>query len=154
MLLLLYNVFMISYSEEETILLGEKLGKLLEKGMCLTLVGDLAGGKTTFTKGIGKALNIRRVINSPTFTILKIYHGDLDLYHIDAYRLDGADYDLGFDELSDDGVMVVEWPQYYKEYLPENYLEISFEYVDDNTRNINFNPVGDKYKKIVEEVLC
>ena len=116
--------------------------------MCLTLVGDLAGGKTTFTKGIGKALNIKEVINSPTFTILKIYNGDLKLFHIDAYRLEGCEYDLGLDEYLDDGVMIVEWPIYYKDYLPDEYLEISFKYIDDFSREITFKAVGEKYKEL------
>ena len=144
---------MISKSQEETINLGEKLGKLLSKGDTICLKGDLAGGKTTFTKGIGKALNIKQVINSPTFTILKIYNGDLPLYHIDAYRLENSHYDLGMDEL-DDGVMVVEWPEYYKDYLPQEYLEINFTYIDDNTREIVFNGCGDRYESIVKEIEC
>lgn len=144
---------MISKSQEETINLGEKLGKLLSKGDTICLKGDLAGGKTTFTKGIGKALNIKQVINSPTFTILKIYNGDLPLYHIDAYRLENSHYDLGMDEL-DDGVMVVEWPEYYKDYLPQEYLEINFTYIDDNTREIVFNAYGDRYESIVKEIEC
>ena len=139
---------MLSKSEEETIELGYKIGKKLEKGMCLTLVGDLAGGKTTFTKGIGKALNIKEEINSPTFTILKIYNGDLKLFHIDAYRLEGCEYDLGLDEYLDDGVMIVEWPIYYKDYLPDEYLEISFKYIDDFSREITFKAVGEKYKEL------
>ncbi len=142
---------MLSKSEKETIDLGYKIGKKLQKGMCITLVGDLAGGKTTFTKGIGKALNIKEVINSPTFTILKIYNGDLKLFHIDAYRLEGSGYDLGLDEYLEEGVMIVEWPVYYKDYLPDEYLEISFKYIDDNTREINFNPIGDRYKELIEE---
>ena len=139
---------MLSKSEKETIELGEKIGKKLEKGMCLVLKGDLACGKTTFTKGIGKALNIKEVINSPTFTILKIYEGNLKLFHIDAYRLEGSDYDLGLDEYLDEGVMVVEWPEYYIEYLPSEYLEITFNYIDDDTREINFIAHGDKYKEL------
>ena len=142
---------MLSKSEKETIDLGYKIGKKLEKGMCITLVGDLAGGKTTFTKGIGKALNIKEVINSPTFTILKIYDGDLKLYHIDAYRLEGCEYYLGLDEYLDEGVMIVEWPVYYQDYLPNEYLEISFKYIDDNTREITLNPIGEKYKELVKE---
>lgn len=141
---------MLSKSEKETIDLGYKIGKKLQKGMCITLVGDLAGGKTTFTKGIGKALNIKEIINSPTFTILKIYNGDLKLFHIDAYRLEGCEYDLGLDEYLEEGVMIVEWPIYYKDYLPDEYLEISFKYIDDNTREINFNPIGDRYKELIE----
>lgn len=140
-------------SYEETIELGEKLGRLLERGMVLTLEGDLAGGKTTFTKGIGKALGIKAVINSPTFTILKIYEGDMKLFHIDAYRLDGCDYDLGLDEDLDEGVMVVEWPVFYRDYLPSEYLEITFTYIDDNSREITIIPHGSRYEKVVEE-LC
>ncbi|MBR0461688.1 MAG: tRNA (adenosine(37)-N6)-threonylcarbamoyltransferase complex ATPase subunit type 1 TsaE [Erysipelotrichaceae bacterium] len=139
---------MLSRSEEETIELGYELGRKLEKGMCLALKGDLAGGKTTFTKGIGKALNVKGIINSPTFTILKIYEGDLKLFHIDAYRLEGNEYDLGLDEYLDEGVMVVEWPEYYEDYLPKEYLEITFKYVDDNTREIEYRAVGDKYRDL------
>ncbi|MDO5440068.1 MAG: tRNA (adenosine(37)-N6)-threonylcarbamoyltransferase complex ATPase subunit type 1 TsaE [Erysipelotrichaceae bacterium] len=143
---------MISKSEKETIQLGEKLGNKLQVGMVLTLKGDLAGGKTTFTKGIGKALNIKQVINSPTFTILKIYEGDKKLFHIDAYRLENNSYDLGLEEYEDEGIMVIEWPEYYKDFLPNEYLEINFKYIDDDTRSIEFNGKGDRYQKIVEEL--
>lgn len=141
---------MITRNAEETIKLGYKLANLLDEGSLITLKGDLAGGKTTFTKGIGQALNIKQVINSPTFTILKIYEGDKKLFHIDAYRLEGNSYDLGISEYEDEGIMVVEWPEFYEDYLPNEYLEISFKYIDDDTREITFNPKGEKYKKIVE----
>lgn len=145
---------MITKSQEETIELGYKLASLLDKGSFVALKGDLAGGKTTFTKGIGKALNVSQVINSPTFTILKIYQGDMPLYHIDAYRLENNEYDLGLNEYLDEGIMVVEWPEYYKDYLPSEYLEITFKYIDDNSREINITSIGNKYKKIVEELEC
>ena len=73
---------------EETIALGNRLGLLLQPNMLLTLSGDLGAGKTTFTKGIGQGLGITKVINSPTFTILKQYQGRLNLSHFDAYRLE------------------------------------------------------------------
>ena len=77
----------ITNSNEETIILGEKLGNLLNKGDVVLLVGDLSGGKTTLTKGIGKALGVTRIINSPTFTIVKTYKGTkANLYHLDLYR--------------------------------------------------------------------
>lgn len=145
---------MVTHSQEETIALGERFGKLLSKGITIALKGDLAGGKTTFTKGIGKALNIKQVINSPTFTILKIYQGDLPLYHIDAYRLENSNYDLGMDEFEEEGIMVVEWPEYYQEYLPQDYIEIDFTYIDDNSREINFVCHGSKYENIVKEISC
>jgi len=144
---------MITNSQEETIKAGEKLGHLLKKGMTVLLEGELAAGKTTFTKGIGKALHIHSVINSPTFTILKIYEGDLTLYHIDAYRLENNDYDLGFEEYADEGITVIEWPQYYA-HLPEEYLSIHFRYIDENQREITFSGKGEQYEKIVKEMLC
>ena len=145
---------MITKKEEETIELGYRLGKLLKKGDFIALKGDLAGGKTTFTKGIGKALNVKSVVNSPTFTILKVHKGDITLYHIDAYRLENNEYDLGLDELKDEGIMVVEWPEYYETYLPKEYIEVSFKFINDDSREIIIKAIGDKYSKIVEEVLC
>ena len=145
---------MITSSETETIALGEKLGKLLERGMTVALKGDLAGGKTTFTKGIGKALEVKDVVNSPTFTILKIHQGTVPLYHIDAYRLENNEYDLGIGELSEEGVTVIEWPEYYRSYLPEEYLEVLFSYIDDNTREIDFIPHGERYESIAKEMTC
>lgn len=139
----------ISKSAESTINYGKKLGKLLKRGSLITLKGDLAGGKTTFTKGIGQALNIKQVINSPTFTILKIYNGDLPLYHIDAYRLAENPYDLGFDEYYDDGIIVVEWPEYYDN-LPKERIDIEFKYIDDSTREIIINTTKE-YEEILKE---
>ena len=141
-------------SEKETIALGEKLGRLLEPGMTVALKGDLAGGKTTFTKGIGKALEVKDVVNSPTFTILKIHQGNTTLFHIDAYRLENNEYDLGISELSEEGITVIEWPEYYRSYLPEEYLEVLFVYVDDNSREIEFIPHGEKYESIAKEMTC
>ena len=151
---MLYNsVDMIVDSREKTIALGEKLGRLLDIGSTVVLKGELASGKTTFAKGIGKALNIPQVINSPTFTILEIYHGDKTLYHIDAYRLENNSYDLGFDEY-DDGIKVIEWPEYYMSYLPKEYVEVIFEYIDEQRRDISFIAHGDRYNSIVEEMKC
>ena len=141
-------------SEKETIELGKKLGSLLKKGSFIALRGDLAGGKTTFTKGIGEALGVKEVINSPTFNILKIYNGDLPLYHIDAYRLENNDYDLGLHEFEDEGIMVIEWPEYYEKYLPDEYLEVVFTCLNENERQIDFIAHGNKYEKIAEEMTC
>ena len=79
-----------TYSEDETKEIAEKLASFLNRGDVLTLEGDLGAGKTTFTKGIAKGLNIRENISSPTFTIIKEYiDGKLPLYHMDVYRLEG-----------------------------------------------------------------
>ena len=146
----------ITKTREETISLGEKLGKLLPANSILAMNGDLAAGKTTFTKGIGIGLGIKQVINSPTFNILKIYEGSKTLYHIDAYRLEENPYDLGFEEyMDDDGIMVIEWFDYMKDMISNDYLELKFKYIDDETREIEFIPHGSKYDDVLKELeLC
>lgn len=142
----------ITQSAQETGELAEKLGKLLQANSILALNGDLASGKTTFTKGIGKALGIKEVINSPTFTILKIYHGEKTLYHIDAYRLAENPYDLGFEEyLTNGGVSVIEWFDYLRILDIPAYLEIKFTYLDDKRRKLNFIAHGEVYVTLLEE---
>lgn len=143
----------ITHSMNETIDFGYKIGMILPASSVLALRGDLAAGKTTFTKGIGKALNVKGVVNSPTFNILKIYEGDKTLYHIDAYRLMDNPYDLGFEEYIDDGgVMVVEWFDYIIEMIGNEYLEIVFTYIDENTREIELIAHGDKYEDVIKEL--
>ena len=103
-----------SCSEENTISLGIKIASLLFKESLILLTGDLGAGKTTFTKGIAKGLNIKDEVNSPTFNILKCYFNKpLNLYHIDAYRLEGVNKEnknIGLEEVIEgDGVCVIEW---------------------------------------------
>lgn len=136
---------------EATLSLGKKIGELLEPGMLITLDGDLGAGKTTFTKGIGQGLQIKRVINSPTFTILKQYQGKLHLSHFDAYRLEGQDNDLGFEEIFDsDDVCVVEWPEFISDILPEERLEIEINKIDENARKFVLKAIGNKYVQLLE----
>lgn len=138
---------------EETIALGKRLGNLLQPNMLLTLSGDLGAGKTTFTKGIGSALGVTKVINSPTFTILKQYSGRINLSHFDAYRLEGQDDDLGFEEIFEsDDVCVVEWANFIEDILPLERLEIVIKKVDDDIREFTFKPIGKRYQQLVEEL--
>ena len=124
---------------EETNALGNRLGLLLQPNMLLTLSGDLGAGKTTFTKGIGQGLGITKVINSPTFTILKQYQGRLNLSHFDAYRLEGQDDDLGFEEIFDsDDVCVVEWANFIEDILPVDRLTIEIKKIDVIIREFDF----------------
>lgn len=138
---------------EETIELGRKIGSLLKPGMMLTLNGDLGAGKTTFTKGIGQALGIKRVINSPTFTILKQYQGKYMLSHFDAYRLEGEDGNLGFEEIFDsDDICVVEWPEFIAGILPEERLEITILRTGDTSRQFQLAAIGKQYEDLVGEL--
>lgn len=136
---------------EETIALGNRLGLLLQPNMLLTLSGDLGAGKTTFTKGVGQGLGITKVINSPTFTILKQYQGRLNLSHFDAYRLEGQDDDLGFEEIFDsDDVCVVEWANFIEDILPVDRLTIEIKKIDENIREFVFKTNSEKYAQVVE----
>ena len=136
-----------------TIELGKQLGELLKPNMLITLSGDLGAGKTTFTKGIGLGLEIKKIINSPTFTILKQYQGRLNLSHFDAYRLEGENEELGFEEMfENDGVCVIEWPMYIQDILPQERLEIHMTKNSDQTRRMTFVPYGEKYQQLLEEM--
>lgn len=140
-------------SPEETINFAKQLGEKLQPGDVLTLEGDLGAGKTTFTKGIAKGLGIRRTVNSPTFTIVKEYIGRIPLYHMDVYRLENSDEDIGFDEyFNGDGVSVVEWAKFIEAYLPQHRLEIQLEYLNDNERNICLKPIGTHYETLCKEL--
>ena len=142
------------YSLEDTARLGLKIAEMIKPGMLLTLSGDLGAGKTTFTKYLGKGLGVKKTINSPTFTILKIYQGSkMPMYHMDAYRLEAISQDLGFEEyFEDDGLCVIEWPHFIENQLPNERLDIVItrEAGEEEERRFTFTPIGRKYEEIVE----
>lgn len=144
---------LIVHSLNETNELGKRLGKLLDNHTLITLEGDLGAGKTTFTKALAKALGITKTISSPTFTILKSYEGKYRLHHIDAYRLEGTNQDLGFEELFDDDICVIEWAKFIEDFLPEERLEITIKRLDEDSRLFIFEPKGKKYEQIVKELI-
>ena len=135
----------------ETVSLGEKIGNLLKASDTVLLVGDLSCGKTTITKGIGKALGVTKIINSPTFTIVKEYEGSrCDLHHLDLYRLDGINNDFDLEEhIESNNVCVIEWPYQVEELLPNEYLLIEMKRIDEFNRKINITGIG-RYKEIEE----
>lgn len=138
---------------EETHNLAVKLGQLLVANDLILLEGDLGAGKTTFSKGIGLGLGVKRTINSPTFTIIKEYKGRLPFYHMDVYRLEGQFEDLGFEEYFDgDGVTVVEWAQFIEEQLPQEYLTIHIHYEGEQQRKIELIPNGLRYEELCKEL--
>lgn len=140
-------------SKKESELFGEKLGRLCFEGMCITLNGDLGAGKTTLTKSIGKALGVKKTISSPTFTILKIYQGRIPLYHIDAYRLEGIDQDLGFEELLEgDGVAIVEWGEFIESILPKERLDITIHAGQGEERIFEISAIGKSYEEVMENL--
>jgi len=144
----------ISQSAKETQDLAYRLGQLLPSNSLLTLSGELGAGKTTFTQGLAKGLQIKEKVTSPTFTLMKMYQGRLPLYHIDAYRLENISQDLGFDEFIDgDGVCVIEWSNFIDYLLPNEKINIEITSDVDENRTLVFTANGTKYEEVLEK-LC
>ncbi len=117
-------------SAEETIALGKKIGSMLQAGDVIAMQGTLAAGKTTITKGIASALDIKDTVTSPTFCLVSEYEGKMPLYHIDAYRLNDAEdfINLGADEMIyGHGVTVIEWSEKVMSELPSSTIIIRIE---------------------------
>ncbi|MCM3225874.1 tRNA (adenosine(37)-N6)-threonylcarbamoyltransferase complex ATPase subunit type 1 TsaE [Terribacillus saccharophilus] len=137
---------------EDTNSFGRKLAELLQAGDIITMEGDLGAGKTTLTKAIGAGLGVKRTINSPTFTIIKEYEGRLPLYHMDVYRLENSDEDIGFEEyFSGEGVSIVEWAQFIEDFLPKERLELTLKH-NGEARTILLQPIGERYEKLCKEL--
>ncbi len=143
-----------AHDERETKDIAAKLAKWLEPGDLILLEGDLGAGKTTFTKGLATGLGIKRVIKSPTYTIIREYlDGRLPLYHMDVYRLEETGgMDLGLEEYFEgEGVSIVEWAKFIPEDLPTEYLQIKLQPAGEDLmeRTILFNPIGQRYTKLL-----
>ncbi|MCH4460804.1 tRNA (adenosine(37)-N6)-threonylcarbamoyltransferase complex ATPase subunit type 1 TsaE [Staphylococcus haemolyticus] len=133
---------------------ADVLVRHLEPSDLILLNGDLGAGKTTLTQFIGKQLGVKRNINSPTFNIIKSYKGsNLKLHHMDCYRLEDSDEDLGFDEyFQDEGITIIEWSQFIQDLLPKEHLIINIETLSETKRTIKLEAQGTHYLKVKEEV--
>lgn len=141
--------------ERETINLAQNLESEKFENMIICLEGDLGSGKTIFTKGFAQALSIDENITSPTFNIIKEYlSGEMPLYHMDVYRLDGKTDEIGLDDyFKKGGIVIIEWADLIKDYLPDERLEIKFKIVDEETRILTFIPHGQQYEEVCEAIL-
>ena len=143
----------ISRSEDDTIYLAQNIESEKFPNMVICLNGDLGAGKTLFTKAFADALDVKEMITSPTFNIVKEYEsGKLPLYHLDVYRLDGNVDGLGIEDYyNKGGVVIIEWADTIEDHLPEERLELNFKIVDENTRIIYIKAYGSIYESIAEE---
>jgi tRNA threonylcarbamoyladenosine biosynthesis protein TsaE len=138
-------------TENETVRAGTALGKILGPSDVICLTGDLGSGKTAFTRGIARALNIKDHITSPTFTIVNEYEGSMPLYHFDVYRTSGSDdmFEIGFEEyIYGDGITVIEWADMISDILPEEYIMVNIApTLIEQTygRTISFDFKGNRY---------
>ncbi|MEG0288580.1 MAG: tRNA (adenosine(37)-N6)-threonylcarbamoyltransferase complex ATPase subunit type 1 TsaE [Carnobacterium sp.] len=146
-----------AHNEDETKAIAAALAAFLVPGDIILLEGDLGAGKTTFTKGLATGLGIKRVIKSPTYTIIREYlDGRLPLYHMDVYRLEETGgTDLGLEEYFEgDGVSIVEWATFIPEDIPSEYLQIKLQPSGEDLteRTITFKAVGQHYEELLSRL--
>ena len=150
-----WSVF--SGSPRQTMSWGSKLGKLLEGGEIIALIGELGAGKTCFVRGVTRGLEVRKDawIRSPSFTLINEYHGRLPVYHIDLYRIETRAQVQGLnlrEYLYSDGVSLIEWFENLPADEVDEYLELRIAYANGNRRQLTFSPYGERYKEIVESL--
>ena len=146
---------LISRSPEQTQHLGMRLGELAQSGDVFLLTGNLGSGKTCLTQGVAWGLGVKEYAFSPSFVIIREYHGRLPLYHIDFYRLDRIEEiaDLGLNEyLYGKGICVVEWADKGIAVLPKEHLLINLSYISDTERSISLAPKGDRYTELMKSL--
>jgi tRNA threonylcarbamoyladenosine biosynthesis protein TsaE len=146
-----------SDSPEQTQLLGSYLGELARSADVFLLVGELGAGKTCLVQGIAQGLAAKEHAFSPSFVLLREYHGRLPLYHIDLYRLEHVSEvaDLGLEDyLYGDGVCVIEWADKGPGIVPDEGMRVSLQYVPDYQmkRTIVLSPRGERYLELTDDL--
>ncbi len=142
-----------SRSPRETIRLGRRIGRLLQPGDVVALQGELGAGKTTLTKGLALGCGFREPdrVASPTFVIEHVYPGRVTVYHIDAYRLRGAEDLLALSwEECEDGVRVVEWAEKVSALFPKDHLRIEMSMDGAEARRITLVALGPRSGDLVQ----
>ncbi len=140
--------------ETDTIELAQNFESEKFPNMIICLNGELGSGKTVFAKGFANALGVKDNVTSPTFSIIKEYDGELPLFHMDVYRLDGNTSGVNIEEyFSKGGIVLIEWADTIKDILPEERLDIKFKVLDENKRVLVITPYGKQYEDLCEAVL-
>ena len=118
-------------SAEETFAFGKKIGEMAKPGQIYTMIGDLGVGKTVFTQGLARGLDITEPISSPTFTIIQEYEeGRLPFYHFDVYRIGDIEEreEIGYDDyFFGNGVCMIEWANLIEELIPDSRIQVTIE---------------------------
>ena len=147
-----------SRSPAATYNLGKRLGRKMEAGSILALIGELGCGKTLLTRGICAGLDLPvKYVNSPTFVFVNEYRGKYPVYHMDLYRLGDIEEGFGIgilDYLSraEYGIIIVEWAEKILSLLPDDYLKVQFEVLSAKERRIVINGGGAGYERLLKEL--
>jgi len=121
------------------------------------LFGDIGAGKTAFVKLVAEALGIKEKVTSPSFVILNEYHSaSIPVYHFDLYRLEHVGISTITEELREysegEKITFVEWAEFSQGELPFERIEINVSYDDNDARIYEFKSIGEKNKKVIEEL--
>lgn len=132
-------------SEEETLDLGRRIGRALGRGDVVALVGELGTGKTVLARGIAEGLGASGYFASPTFTLIREYHGRMPMYHVDLFRLTPHEAaELGLEESMEHGVTVIEWADRAPALLRPPLLRVELAFGEGaNERTITLSAEGD-----------
>ena len=143
-----------SKNSEQTYELASKLAKYIKGGDIILLNGDLGAGKTTFVKGFAKSKGVKQSVTSPTFNLLKTYEtNDFTIVHVDAYRLEGGEFDELYDYANEENVIFIEWSNCLaNQDLIEQNLSIDIKYVSKNQRVFTLTAHGDRYEELLKEL--
>jgi tRNA threonylcarbamoyladenosine biosynthesis protein TsaE len=147
----------VSRSARATRKWGAKLGRLVEGGEIIGLIGDLGVGKTCFVRGVAEGLEVGKEawIRSPTFTLINEYQGRLPVYHIDLYRIASPDEIAGLnlrDYLYGDGVSLIEWFERLPAQEVDEYLELRLAEINATARELAFAAHGGRYNELVNKL--
>lgn len=136
-------------NENETKELAKKISKIITLGDILCLDGDLGAGKTTFTKYLCKNLGVDGYVNSPSYTLVNEYNGNVDIYHFDVYRIFSVEelYEIGFEEyISSNKIIIIEWAKKIEEIIPKEAIWIDISLGEDINERI-FRIKGKKIER-------
>lgn len=144
-----------SHSPSETAELANKVALLLKDGDILCLSGDLGAGKTLWVQSMAQSLQLSDEVTSPTFALLHVYEGPVPLHHFDLYRLDSPEEleAIGFYEYTSFGISVIEWPDRFREEMPDDLLWIEIKQGSaPQERIITLTPYGRRFEALCKEL--
>ena len=134
---------------------GSCLAQFLSPGDVVSLIGEMGVGKTTLTQFIGEALGITSFITSPTFSIVQTYPGNIELNHLDLYRIENPQ-ELEYIDIDQymypEGISIVEWAIRAPDYMPRNTIDITIKAVDSIQREVNIMGKNVREQMLIEEL--
>ncbi|NMB09455.1 MAG: tRNA (adenosine(37)-N6)-threonylcarbamoyltransferase complex ATPase subunit type 1 TsaE [Tissierellia bacterium] len=145
----------ISENLNDTEKFGESLAKSLKNGDVISLIGDMGAGKTTLVQTIGKKIGVEDYITSPTFSLVNTFYGDVELNHLDLYRMEDSREIESIDidnYVYPNGISIIEWAERAQEYMPRNLIQIYIDKLGENKRKFIIKGNNKREKQIIEEI--